>query len=100
MRGQAAPVGSERVSQNGYTYVKTKDGWVLKHWIIAEEKYSRKVDRDVTVRFADEDRTNFDPDNIVLTPKRGKGRADILRKRIREYRERIRELEAELNAID
>ena len=100
MRGASSKIGSTRIAANGYHYTKTHEGWRLTHHIIAERLYGRKVDKEVTVRFKDTDRTNLADDNIVLTPKRGKGRADLIRTRIRQYEERIRELKAELNSID
>jgi len=96
LRGKTAKKGDERVAPNGYSYVKTKDrGWMLKHHIIAEEKYNRKVDKDITVRFLDGDRTNFDPDNIIMRPKSLSNKS----KRIAIIKARIRELEAELLAL-
>lgn len=89
-------IGSERVSQNGYTYVKTIDGWKLKHHIVAEKKYARTIDKDVTVKFVDGDRTNFDPDNIEIRP-RYAGRVESRKKVLRQ---RIRELQAELELLE
>lgn len=70
-RGASSEVGTERIAANGYTYVKVEDrGWVLKHWLIWEQREGRQVDplRDM-IRFKDGDRTNFDPSNIIGIPK-------------------------------
>jgi hypothetical protein len=71
-RGIPAELGAERVAQNGYYYVKTETGWRLKHHVIAEEKFGRPVDtKTELVCFKDRRRTNFDPDNIIIVPKKG-----------------------------
>lgn len=99
MRGETFPVGAVRVAQNGYQYVKTKEGWRLKHHIIAEEKYERTIDTKIeTVRFKDRDRTNFDPDNIVVEPKKGitgAAKKARLQARIEELQAQLEELEEE-----
>jgi len=96
MRGQTASVGATRVAANGYHYTKTKTGWRLTHHIIAEKKFNRHIDRDVTVRFKDNDRTNLDEDNIDIRPK-----ADSTKgKRRQILQQRIRELKAELDALE
>jgi hypothetical protein len=68
-RGQASAVGEERLSPNGYWYVKTPQGWRLKHHIIAEKALGREILKDEIVRFRDLDRTNLSPDNIEVIPK-------------------------------
>lgn len=69
-KGKKAELGSENVSANGYTWVKTSTGWRLKHHLIAEEKIGRKIDTKTDrVTFADGDRTNFKPDNIIVSQK-------------------------------
>lgn len=72
-RGEKKPVGAERVSQNGYVYVKMSDGsWKLKHHVVIEEKLGRSIDTDTErVLFNDRDRKNFDPDNLIVTAKKG-----------------------------
>ena len=70
-RGGTSPVGAERVSANGYRYVKVSDGeWRLKHHIVAE-KYvlGRPLKDDERVTFKDKDRKNLAPDNIVVVKK-------------------------------
>lgn len=70
-RGAVAEVGTERVSKNGYCYIKTEDrGWVLKHWLIWEKANGRIINSEVEqVRFIDGNKTNFDPRNIIVIPK-------------------------------
>lgn len=73
----AVPVGSERVSK-GYVVVKvapspsvptTKDNWRPKH-IVAWEREHGPVPPGMCVFFADHDRGNFDPSNLVAVPRR------------------------------
>jgi hypothetical protein len=98
-RGATKEVGSERVSPNGYTYIKQPDGsWKLKHWIIAEtERGGTPIDTNTErVRFKDGKRDNLDPRNIEIVPK---GRSS-LRRRKAQIEARIQELSAELAHIN
>jgi len=74
MRGRRSQVGDTRVSLNGYHYTRTEDKWELTHRLIAEEKLGRPLAEDERIRFADNDRTNLDPDNIVVYIKRIRSR--------------------------
>jgi hypothetical protein len=65
-RGQSAEVGTEKVSQNGYVYIKTEVGWRLKHHLVAEEKLGRPIASDERVYFRDKNRQNFNPSNIAI----------------------------------
>jgi len=70
-RGCPAKVGDETVAQNGYTWVRTLQGQRYKHHVIAEKKLRRKLDLSVErVIFIDQNRRNFDPDNIDVVLKR------------------------------
>lgn len=73
------PVGSERMGKDGFVMVKvrewpdvpqTKDNWRFKHHIVWEEANSRPVPDGYTVFFADRDKRNFDPDNLVALPRK------------------------------
>jgi hypothetical protein len=64
-RGVASKIGEERIAQNGYSYTKTETGWRLSHHVVAEENLGRPLRPTERVYFADNDRTNLDPDNIV-----------------------------------
>jgi hypothetical protein len=66
-RGRSALVGTETVNANGYTQVKTVDGWIGKHTMILEEKLKRKLLPGERAIFKDNDRSNLHPDNIVLS---------------------------------
>lgn len=95
-RGKQAAVGDERVSQNGYRYVKTPQGWRLKHQIILEEKLGRPLAENERCRFEDQDRTNLDPDNlsVYLVAQQSKGKR-------RAYLEmKIEELQSELDRLN
>lgn len=103
-RGETAPLGAERVAVNGYHYIKTPNGWKLKHHIIAEKTLERTIDTKVeTVKFKDHDRHNFNPDNIIVEPKKGITKAAQkarLQSRIEELQSRIEELQAQLDDLE
>jgi hypothetical protein len=72
------PVGSERPSKDGYLVIKvaeeatvpmSKDNWMLKHVHVYEQAHGGVPDGCV-VYFADGDRRNFDPSNLVAVPRR------------------------------
>lgn len=107
-RGEASPVGTRRITQNGYWTTKTENGWRLDHHIIAEEKLGRALEDDERVEFIDGDRTNLKPKNIRIvfvgqrrTPYE-KARKRLLR--IEAWKERldheISELKIELDELD
>lgn len=99
-RNSRAPLGTERISQNGYHYVKIGEGdWKLKHHIVAEKKYGREIGEGERVVFKDKNRNNFHPDNIEILPL-GKqsarrklaqliARRDEINSQIEELRKRI-----------
>jgi hypothetical protein len=68
-RGKHAAVGQETVNANGYTMVKTAQGWKFKHHLVAEQKLGRPLEKDERVTFKDNNRNNFDPDNILVSRK-------------------------------
>jgi hypothetical protein len=95
-RGQASEIGSEMTSQNGYHYIRTEDGWRLRHHIIMEEKLGRKVDtHQETVFFIDHDRNNLDPDNIDIKPKSKVKRKEKLEEQLERIKEELALLEEE-----
>lgn len=72
------PVGTERESKDGYIVVKvrehadvpmSKDNWELKHVHVYERAHGAVPEGHV-VYFADGDRRNFDPSNLVAVPRR------------------------------
>lgn len=75
---KSRPVGSEYVGKDGYVMYKfapnptvpgSKDNWKLKHvWVYEQEHGS--VPEGCNVYFADGDRRNFDPENLVAVPRR------------------------------
>lgn len=66
-------IGDERVNGDGYVEVKVMDrptdghhnNWRPKHLIVWEREHGRKVPDGHAVVFADMDRSNFDPENLV-----------------------------------
>lgn len=72
------PVGTERESK-GYIVVKvredpdrpgSKDNWRPKQAVVWERANGRRLPEGCTVMFADGDRRNFDPGNLVAVPRR------------------------------
>lgn len=69
------PIGSERLTKDGYIEVKvaerpsgrgpSHDNWVGKHRLAWEQANGRKLSDDEIVVFADGDRSNLDPGNLV-----------------------------------
>lgn len=78
---RSAPIGSE-CKVNGYTKIKVRelpsrrglhDNWVLKHRVVWERAHGCEVPEDVCIMFADGDKGNFDPDNLVAVPRKYTG---------------------------
>jgi hypothetical protein len=65
------PVGTERINRDGYVEVKIRDPktWKAKQRIVWEAA-NGKIPRGGVVIFADGDRLNFAPDNLVLVSRR------------------------------
>jgi hypothetical protein len=102
-RGKAATIGDRRISQNGYDYTRTPQGWRLTHHLIAEKKLGRPLAEDERVSFQDRDRRNLDPSNILVSrADRGSIRAQIARleERKREIEGQIADLKDRLNEKD
>ena len=61
------PVGTERITKDGYTEIKVKDPnvWKLKHRLIYEEHYG-EIPNGYVVMFLDRDKSNFDINNLIL----------------------------------
>lgn len=73
------PVGTERPSKDGYIVIKvadeatmamSKDNWKLKHVHVWEQANGRPLPKGSCVYFADGNRENFDPENLVEVPRR------------------------------
>lgn len=88
------PVGSERITREGYLQIKIQDGkkqrnWKGKHIIVWEEHHGTKVPPGHVIIFGDGDKRNFDPDNLILVSRAQlavlnkygliQGRADLTR---------------------
>lgn len=77
--GDLYPVGSERVTRDGYVQVKVRERsprpgsnrcWELKQRVVWERANGRALGPDEVVLFADGDRGNFDPGNLVAVTRR------------------------------
>jgi hypothetical protein len=89
-RGIVTPIGTRRLSQNGYWYEKTRDGWQLVSRLVAEEKLGRKLATDEYVGYVDNDRENIEPENIIV---RKRGQASV-RRRLAQVEARVAEFSA------
>lgn len=96
-RGQASPIGTETINANGYTQVKTEEGWIGKHTVILEEKLGRKLRPGEKARFLDNDRSNLHPDNIVLVEHTG---TKSIKAKIAKYRSEIEDREAMIKILE
>ena len=80
--GWIKPVGYERVDKkDGYVWIKVKDtlqanvpgsfndNFRLKHHVVWEEAHGESVPPHTMIVFADHDKRNFDPGNIVAVPR-------------------------------
>lgn len=98
-RGANAPVGAERVSQNGYHYTKTPEGWVLTHRKVAEEELlKRPLNPNERVVFINGNKMDIRPENLkVTTIQTDLGK---LKKRRNDIQARIEELQGQLADLD
>lgn len=94
-RGQTAEVGDTFVSANGYHHTRLESGWVATHRIVAEKKIGRPLGKTEIVRFADGNKENLDPGNLVIVPKKTSG----VRRRIAQLEALIEEKKAELEIL-
>jgi hypothetical protein len=93
-RGQIAEVGDEKVNQNGYRYVRTKDrGWVSKQQLLAEEHLGRELEPGDLIRIPDKTKRS-DPtlQDIVITL-----RADRIQG---SSKSRVLKLEAQISDLE
>jgi len=62
------PVGTDRINAYGYLEVKTENPktWKTKHCIVWETVNGRKVPGGGTIIFADGDRLNLRPENLLF----------------------------------
>lgn len=94
-RGQTAKDGDITVAKNGYHYVRRDGKWVLKHWIVAEEKLGRAIKPNEMVFFVDGTKTNFSPSNIQVKVKK----TSSMRKQVAVIEDRVRELLAKRDLL-
>ncbi|WP_088187575.1 HNH endonuclease signature motif containing protein [Desulfosporosinus sp. FKA] len=64
------PIGTERLSKDGYIEVKIADGKLNKNWkskhVLIWESANGPVPKNHVVIFGDGNKGNFDPDNLIL----------------------------------
>lgn len=103
-RGQTAEVGATRIAKNGYHYTKVdghpraQNGWILTHWLTAEKMLGRHLEENEMAKFKEPKfkREPYNEAGIVVIKKR----TTSLRRRKAVIEDRIRELQAELAAIN
>ena len=73
------PIGCERIDCEGYTWVKIaerpsrqdcNDNWRPKHHLVWEDANGRPVPESTMIVFANHDKTDFRPENLVAVPRR------------------------------
>lgn len=67
------PVGSERITADGYIEVKISEpkGWERLHILVMQSILGRPIDRfNEVIRFIDGNTQNCDPDNLILTTRK------------------------------
>ena len=73
------PIGYERIDQKGYTWVKLadrpsrqdcNDNWRQKHHLVWEEAHGEPVPENTNIIFANHDKSDFRPENLVAVPRR------------------------------
>jgi hypothetical protein len=70
-KGKSSEVGETMTNANGYSCTRTKDGWRFTHHLIAEAKIGRPINRATEmVKFEDGDRSNLNPDNIIIVARK------------------------------
>lgn len=97
-KGSAAAIGDERWSQNGYHYTKTKFGWQLTSRMMMEQKLGRALLPSERVKFANNNKRDLRPENLVLSQVKD-DRAKLERRKA-SLADKIRELHAEIEAVD
>lgn len=99
-RGANAAVGDERVSPNGYLYVKTEDkGWQLAHRVMAEKEIlKRPLNPNERVTFKNGNRLDIRVENLKVTSVRTD--IDTMRKQRDNLIVRIEELQGQLADLE
>lgn len=68
------PIGSERITKDGYIEVKIQDGKLQKNWrlkqLIIWEEANGKIPEGHALVFGDGNKTNFDLDNLILVSRK------------------------------
>jgi hypothetical protein len=96
-RGANKPVGSERWSQNGYHYTKTKEGWQLTNRMLLAEKLGRPLEKHERAIFVNGNKRDLRPENIELATI--KTNTDSLRKREAELEAKLEEIQGMLDSV-
>lgn len=65
------PVGSERINVDGYIEIKIKDPnkWDLKHRVVYKQLHG-DIPKGSVIIFADSNKLNLDPDNLIMISQR------------------------------
>src|SRR5580765_7047189 len=95
---EAVPVGTERKKLNGYTVVKTEDGWEFKHRLVAEGKLGRKLKPYERVVILDGNKANFDPNNVEIHEVKRQNERKATAQRLDDLEERVSRLEGTIGS--
>lgn len=98
---EAVPVGTTRVAQNGYTWIKTDEGWRYLHHVIAEQKLGRRLARHERVKFIDGDRYNLVAGNLEVfqsdkSMMREQNKVFLLQQQVDQMLEELTDIKARL----
>lgn len=81
------PIGSERITKDGYVQIKIQEGKFQKNWkgkhILIWEEHNGPVPEGHNVIFGDGDKRNFDLNNLILVSKKqmlGLNRNNLIQK--------------------
>jgi hypothetical protein len=96
-RGVIAQNGDTRISQNGYHYTRTPQGWALTHKLVAEEHLGRKLRHSERVRFKNRDRMDLRWENLSIIEKK---QTVSNEKKRAQLRAKIEDLQAQLEELE
>lgn len=96
MRGIHSEKGAERVAKNGYWYVRTEDGWRLKHHVVMEAELGRPLQDNERVYFIDGDKKNIVASNLEIRTVKPRSKIALQRK-LDDLQKQLDELKAQLS---
>ncbi len=95
-KGKRPIEGERRIAPNGYHYIYTGGKSRLYHHVVIEKHLGRSLKKEEMVRFKDNNKENFDPNNLQVVIKGTKSVAT----RMARLHTRIEELQAEYDHLE